>query len=103
MISVFGQGTRISLQPSRVTIGVASENVVQLLQDDFASRHHAQIVRDAEGTYRLQDCGSSNGSFIKITDQGVQLRDGDEILIGTTLFRFTNAERADDGNAHGNI
>jgi len=56
------------------------------------SRRHARITFN-EGTYLLEDLGSTNGTFInrgKRLPKGTRqpLRDGDEIIVGKTFLRF---------------
>ncbi|HEY0483310.1 MAG TPA: ATP-binding protein [Kofleriaceae bacterium] len=72
----------------RVSIGRGSENDIQL-DDTMVSRNHAEIVRQADGGYRVRDLGSRRGTFVgarKVDD--APLRDGDEILIGPIRLRF---------------
>jgi pSer/pThr/pTyr-binding forkhead associated (FHA) protein len=56
------------------------------------SRRHARITCN-EGTYLLEDLGSTNGTFVnrgKRLPKGTRqpLRDGDEIIVGKTFLRF---------------
>src|SRR5688572_937130 len=60
------------------------------VDDPMVSTKHAEIVRDEAGTYRLRDLGSRRGTFVgahKVDE--VELRDGDELLIGPVRMRFT--------------
>jgi hypothetical protein len=69
-------------------IGRDASNPIPLDRDTTASRRHAQIT-DQGGIYRIQDLGSSNGTYVngaKITE--TQLSPGDEVAIGGTRFRF---------------
>lgn len=53
-------------------------------EDLDVSAKHAEIVRDAAGTYRIRDCGSTNGTFVnglRITGEET-LHDGDVIWLG---------------------
>jgi len=54
--------------------------------DDYMSGRHAKIEKQGS-RYILSDEGSRNGIFIKI-DKEVEIRSGDQILIGKQLFRF---------------
>ena len=55
-------------------------------EDEFMSRRHAQVSLRA-GRGRLEDLGSSNGSFIRL--RGPQnLGSGDLIRLGDELLRF---------------
>jgi pSer/pThr/pTyr-binding forkhead associated (FHA) protein len=56
------------------------------------SRRHARITF-SDGTYLLEDLGSTNGTFInrgKRLPKGTRqpLHDGDEIIVGKTFLRF---------------
>lgn len=71
-----------------VTMGREPTNGVALDRDTTTSRRHAQITVDGGGC-RLQDLGSSNGTFVngaKVTETALQ--PGDEISVGGTRFRF---------------
>ena len=72
----------------RSSIGRAPDNDIQI-DDPMISRNHAEVVREADGTYRVRDLGSRRGTFVgahKVAD--AVLRDGDEVLIGPTRLRF---------------
>jgi len=61
---------------------------IALTDDATASRRHATISRSADG-FIIRDEGSSNGTLVnglRITEQ--PLKDGDEVQIGSTRFRF---------------
>lgn len=83
-------GREYDLPDHTVVIGRAPEaNIV--LDDQFASRHHAEIhfVDDA---YQIYDLNSKNGVILngrKLPPGGVAwLEDGTEILLASTSFRF---------------
>jgi len=76
-----------------VFLGRAETNQVAL-QDSEASRRHCRIIADGDG-YRLQDMGSTNGSFVdgkKVTE--VSLLSGAKIHVGETTLVFVLAEEA---------
>ena len=55
-------------------------------EDEFMSRRHAQVsLRTGRG--RLEDLGSSNGSFIRLRAP-YNLNSGDLIRLGDELLRF---------------
>lgn len=59
-----------------------------VLDDELASRRHAQIVGRA-GAWVLEDLGSTNGTLVNgRRTTRVALADGDSIQIGGTLLRF---------------
>jgi pSer/pThr/pTyr-binding forkhead associated (FHA) protein len=63
------------------------------LEDDAASRKHAEIVR-LGGNYVLRDMRSANGTFINgARVQEACLQHGDEIRIGATVFKFQLDQR----------
>jgi signal transduction histidine kinase/CheY-like chemotaxis protein len=75
----------------RSSIGRAGSNDIQL-DDPMVSRNHAEVVRQADGSYSVRDLGSQRGTYVgsrKIAE--ASLRDGDELLIGPTRFRFETA------------
>ena len=59
---------------------------LQLPNDPFLSAKHLAIRR-VGSRYVLEDLDSSNGTFIRLRAE-VELRPGDEILIGSQVFRF---------------
>jgi signal transduction histidine kinase len=72
----------------RSSIGRGGDNDIEL-DDPMVSRNHAEIVRQADGTYQIRDLGSRRGTYVgsrKIAEAA--LRDGDELLIGPTRMRF---------------
>ena len=72
------------------TLGRAASCQV-IIDNDFASRRHAQIVRRDE-TYWLRDLRSKNGTLHNnqpVTDETL-LTDGAEIRIGEAAFRFVD-------------
>jgi two-component system, cell cycle response regulator len=61
-----------------------------MLDDDGASRSHAEIV-ERDGDYELRDLASTNGTYVgqQRLREGVVLADGARIQIGNTLLRFS--------------
>jgi hypothetical protein len=60
-----------------------------IIDDGYASGHHAQIIMDQGGNCRLYDFGSTNGTFVngvRVTD--VALEHGATVKIGSTELRF---------------
>ena len=55
-------------------------------EDGYVSGLHCRI-RNENGKVFLTDLGSSNGTFLRLTTQEADLRNGDEILMGQQLFR----------------
>jgi hypothetical protein len=83
-------GQEINLTQDVITIGrMLSCQIV--IEDDFASRRHAQIVRRDE-TYWVRDLGSKNGTLLdnRLIKGEAALGDGAEICIGAAKFRFVD-------------
>ena len=59
---------------------------LRVSDDPYLSGEHVAIRR-VGARYVLSDLDSSNGTFLRIQDE-VELRPGDEILIGGQVFRF---------------
>ncbi len=80
-------GAQIVL-PAKATVGRGADCDL-VLDDDSVSRHHAELVRDDRGLYRLRDLGSANGTFIdgrpaepgELIPEGAKLRFGDVELL----------------------
>lgn len=81
-------GTTFSLT-AVTTIGRGSHNSIALPSDKFASANHA-LVFVREGAVYLRDRGSTNGTLVndRRAEGDVLLRDGDRILVGTTVLRY---------------
>lgn len=84
-------GTVFELSLGQSLIGRSDVAAVQL-PDDGVSRRHAKIIREADGSAKLVDLDSTNGTYIngrRIHAEG--LREGDRIRIGqsaTLDFRY---------------
>ncbi|MEI6308380.1 MAG: FHA domain-containing protein [bacterium] len=61
-----------------------------VLDDTTVSRMHA-IIRQQGGEYWIEDCGSTAGTIVNgfVVQEPLRLRDRDEILLGTTILRFS--------------
>ncbi|MCA9562725.1 MAG: GGDEF domain-containing protein [Myxococcales bacterium] len=80
-------GKRYPLTRLSTVIGRSSKTDVQI-EEDAISRNHAMIVNRGD-RYLLKDLGSTNGTYVN--DRPVEeldLRDGDLIKIGRTIFKF---------------
>lgn len=79
---------RYVLEGPRAVIG-RSDDAECVLRDPNISRRHAELRQDAAGQWEIFDLGSTNG--IKVNGRRVTeapLREGDQVTIGTTTFRF---------------
>jgi pSer/pThr/pTyr-binding forkhead associated (FHA) protein len=83
-----GAGGRVFIRSGpAVTIGRAG-CAVNLGDDPRLSQSHAEIVVEQDGTARLRDLGSSNGTYVKIPPHGErELRDGDCVRLGHEVLR----------------
>jgi two-component system, cell cycle response regulator len=89
-------GTAIRIDRSKTLLGRDSDVVDLALDDDVASRVHAQISLvnsdNGDSQYYLSDLGSTNGTLLNgvlLPDQEPRsIRDGDKIKIGRQLFKF---------------
>jgi adenylate cyclase len=86
----------------RLTIGRSPKNEL-VLDDQSASRHHAEIRHVGRGHYRVADLGSANGTWVNGRRLAVprELQDGDQILIGRVMLRFVapaSSGPSDDSN-----
>ena len=71
-----------------LSIGRSPEADVRI-EDRFASQIHARVF-SKRGNYRLEDLGSTNGTFLngEQVNGEVELHDLDQVKIGDTEFRF---------------
>ena len=80
-------GKKFSLAQDSTMIGRSSKVDIQV-DEDSISRNHA-VIENREEDYVLQDLESTNGTFVNdrpVTEE--TLRDGDQIKIGSTIFKF---------------
>lgn len=74
-----------------VTLGRAG-CAVNLGDDPFLSQAHAELVVEPDGTTRLRDLGSANGTFVRIPPRAErELRDGDRIRAGRQVLRVAES------------
>ena len=80
-------GKKYSLVQSSTLIGRSSKVDIQI-DEDSISRNHA-IIETREGEFVIRDLESTNGTYVN--DRPIRshsLRDGDQIKIGSTIFKF---------------
>ncbi len=86
------QGGEFPLKMDRDVIIGRSSDLDMVLVEDMVSRKHAKISTH-NGQVIIQDLGSTNGTFVngeKI--KRVRLREGDRILIGTSIIKLVTSE-----------
>ncbi len=88
------QGGEFPLDMNQELIIGRSSELEMVLVEDMVSRHHAKITTTNNEIW-IEDLGSTNGSFVngeKITR--VRLKEGDRILIGTSIIKLVYEEAA---------
>lgn len=72
-----------------VGLGRAADSALNI-DDDYASTRHAQITRDDQGQWWLEDLNSTNGTSLNTVRVTVptQVQSGDTIRIGRTVMRL---------------
>jgi FHA domain len=73
-------GTTLPLRPAGTLIGRSPECAL-VLDDDYASGRHARIYQDDDGTWRVEDLRSTNGTFLGAT----RLTEPREVAVGSVL------------------
>jgi len=86
-----GAGRSIKLDHLPLRIGRDPNNEL-VLADDGVSRRHARLERRSERIV-LMDVGSTNGTLLNDAELSgiVELRTGDRIQIGATIFKYLSA------------
>lgn len=72
-----------------INLGRAADSTL-LLDDDYASARHAQLIQQDPSTWLLSDLQSTNGTFLngKPVTEPVRVTVGDVVRIGKTLMRL---------------
>jgi hypothetical protein len=81
-------GRRIEVPGPRAVIG-RSDVADCVLPDPNISRRHAELRQTRDGGWEIVDLNSTNG--VKVNGRRLpssRLRDGDQVTLGTTTFRF---------------
>ncbi len=97
VITGFNAGQVFALDGTAYVMGRGSEAQIWI-EDASVSREHARIMCASDGTFVLEDLGSTNGTFVaghRVTVQ--RLANGDGIQLGPTLLlRFAITDDADE-------
>ncbi|MCB9556979.1 MAG: DUF4388 domain-containing protein [Deltaproteobacteria bacterium] len=82
------QGGEFPLKIGREIVIGRSSDLDMVLVEDMVSRKHAKISAE-EDQIVIQDLGSTNGTFVNGEKvKRVRLREGDRILIGTSIIKL---------------
>jgi hypothetical protein len=87
-----GLGREIHL-PARAIVGRGAECDI-VLDDASVSRRHAELVRDARGSYAVRDLSSGNGTFlegVRVGERPVPVPAGSRLRFGEVELRFLTA------------
>ncbi len=80
-------GSAVTLEGPAVTLGRAGDNTV-VLDDEYVSGHHCRLVPVEDGQWRLEDLGSTNGTYVnesRLRAPAV-IPVGTPVRIGATTF-----------------
>src|SRR5258706_7989216 len=90
VISGKAVGKMYKLTSAESIIGRANDAEI-MLEDDGISRKHAKIIRLPDGTVRVLDLGSTNGTYFNGEKIDIAtLKDGDKIQIGSATILNVN-------------
>lgn len=90
------QGGEFPLTPGKQLIIGRSPDLELALVEDMVSRKHAKLTVTDDGRITIEDLGSSNGTFVNGEQiaKPVRLKDGDRILIGTSILKLVKLDAA---------
>ncbi|MGZ8832152.1 MAG: FHA domain-containing protein [Thermoanaerobaculia bacterium] len=78
-------GQEFEIPPTGLVVG--REGHVRV-NDEFLSRRHFEVFAEADGTIRVRDLGSRNGTFLNtLPAHNTKVQSGDEIRAGVHRFR----------------
>jgi len=79
-------GQEFEIPPTGLVVG--REGHVRV-PDEFLSRRHFEVVREEDGTVRVRDLGSRNGTFLNtLPARNTKIHTGDEIRAGVNRFKI---------------
>lgn len=72
-----------------VGLGRAADSALNI-DDDYASTRHAQLTRDADGDWWIEDLNSTNGTSVNTVrvTAPTRVQTGDTIRIGRTVMKL---------------
>jgi pSer/pThr/pTyr-binding forkhead associated (FHA) protein len=84
-------GESFGVRGEKMTIGRSPDCDV-FLDDVTVSRKHAELLQEANDTYRIEDQGSLNGTFLnRRRIDSAPLENGDELQIGKYKLTFLSS------------
>lgn len=90
-----GPGRRLPIPGDSFSIGSAPGNDLRLAADTAVSRRHCRILADERNGYRIEDLGSTNGTFVNgVRVSHAFLDEGARIRLGRTELEFSPQEGA---------
>jgi pSer/pThr/pTyr-binding forkhead associated (FHA) protein len=94
---VEGPGAGHQVVVDRPTVIGRSADADFTLQDTQASRRHARVSPDSDGSLVVDDLDSANGTFVNHNEVHgpARLDPGDELLIGVTLLQVRSSAQID--------
>jgi hypothetical protein len=85
----------IAITSEEITFGRDPLQSIQVIEDPSIEELHARLYREADGSFRLVDEGSTAGTWINympVSREGARLEHGDLVHIGGVSFRFSERE-----------
>jgi hypothetical protein len=85
----------IPITSEEITFGRDPLQAIQVLDDPSVDALHARLRREADGSFRLLDEGSTAGTWINympVSKDGARLEHGDLVHFGRIGFRFSERE-----------
>ena len=90
-----GRGQRLPIPGDAFSIGSAVGNDLRLADDGAVSRRHCRILADERDGYRIEDLGSTNGTFVNgVRVAHAFLDEGARIQLGGTILEFSPQEES---------
>ena len=78
-------GLIVRARGDSITLG-REGNDLNFPDDPFISGRHAEVSISPDGVFTVNDVGSKNGTFVRISDES-QLEHGDYVFLGQQLLR----------------